>query len=48
MDLTDEEKVEALNMDWYDFYGTTSVGMTDDEKFKAYERYFLNDSLILI
>lgn len=43
MDLTKEQKKEALTMDWYDIFGSTSVGMTDDEKIEEYKRYFLND-----
>lgn len=40
MELTKEQKKEALTMDWYDIFGSTSVGMTDDEKIEEYKRYF--------
>lgn len=43
MDLTEEQKKDALTMDWYDIFGCTSVGMTDDEKMEEYKRYFLHD-----
>lgn len=43
MDLTEEQKKDALTMDWYDIFGCTSIGMTDEEKFEEYKRYFLND-----
>ena len=43
MDLTKEQKEAALTMDWYDIFGSTSVGMSDDEKIEEYKRYFLND-----
>ena len=45
MDLTEEQKQDALNMDWYDIFGSTSVGMADDEKIKEYKRYFLTDDV---
>lgn len=45
MDLTEEQKKDALTMDWYDIFGCTSVGMTDDEKIKEYKRYFLTDDV---
>lgn len=45
MDLTKEQKEDALNMDWYDIFGSTSVGMTNDEKIEEYKRYFLNDDV---
>lgn len=43
MDLTKKQKEDALTMDWYDIFGGTSVGMTDDEKMEEYKRYFLHD-----
>lgn len=45
MDLTEEQKRDALTMDWYDIFGSTSVGMTDDEKISEYKRYFLDNDV---
>lgn len=43
MVLTKEQREAALTMDWYDIFGSTSVGMSNEEKIEEYKRYFLND-----
>lgn len=43
MELTKEQKKEALEMDWYDIFGCNSIGMSNEEKIEEYKRYFCND-----
>lgn len=45
MSLAEEQKQAALTMDWYDIFGSTSVGMSNEEKIEEYKRYFLNDDV---